>query len=102
MPAQSSGKFYFEIMLIDGHGSFDAMGLITSGTSYNTFGIAGGSNCVAVSRSGVININSVNSGNIGAFTAGVDVLGPIKFGAAAMLATGMLLGVPTRPPAQAD
>jgi hypothetical protein len=74
MPAQSAGKFYFEIMLLAGHGSFDAMGLITSGTSYNTFGIAGGSNCVAVARGGTININSVANGNLGGFVPN-DVCG---------------------------
>ena len=74
LPVQTAGKFYFEIQLIAGHGSFDGFGLMSSGITYNNF-ILSSTNSVAVARGGGITINGGAAlANIGAFAAN-DVLG---------------------------
>jgi hypothetical protein len=56
--AKSSGKFYFEIQVVTGHGSFDFMGLILTTGAYSD--LVGGTKCTAISRGG----GSINSNNI--------------------------------------
>lgn len=74
LPVRTAGKFYFEITLVAGHGSFDGFGLLSSGITYNNF-ILSSTNCVAVARGGGITINGGAAlANIGAFAAN-DVLG---------------------------
>jgi hypothetical protein len=74
LPVISAGKFYFEIQLIAGHGSFDAMGLASSGITYNNF-VLSGTNSVVVARGGGITINGGAAlANIGAFAPN-DILG---------------------------
>lgn len=71
---QTTGKYYFEITLVTGHGAFDTMGLMSAGVTYNNFGIAGaGTNCLSVSRGGGVTVNAtilVTAAAMGAFAAG--------------------------------
>jgi uncharacterized protein YdbL (DUF1318 family) len=74
LPVISAGKFYFEITMVAGHGSFDAMGLASSGITYNNF-VLSGTNSVVVAIGGGITINGGAAlANIGAFAPN-DILG---------------------------
>jgi hypothetical protein len=74
LPLVSAGTIYFEITLLAGHGSFDAMGLASAGITYNNF-VLSGTNSVVVARGGGITINGGAAlANIGAFAPN-DVLG---------------------------
>lgn len=74
VPLKSTGKFYFEITLVAGHGSFDGWGLASSGITYNNF-ILSSTNSVAVARGGGITINGGAAlANVGAFNPN-DVCG---------------------------
>jgi hypothetical protein len=71
---KATGKFYFEVRLITGHGSLDAMGILTSAISYNTLGISA-AGCVGLSRSGQIAVNGTNSGKTVGAIAANDIAG---------------------------
>jgi hypothetical protein len=73
--AKSTGKYYFVMSCLAGHGSFDGMGLAKLTTTYNNIMLSGDSQIV-VTRGGAININNVfTSKNIGGFNLATDVLG---------------------------
>lgn len=78
LPVVNTGKFYFEIKLITGHGAFDSMGLLSAGVTYTNFAVAGaGANTLTVSRGGNVVINGttvVTAANMGAFVPN-DVCG---------------------------
>jgi hypothetical protein len=72
----STGKFYFEILLVKSTGSFGSMGLLPAASSYIDLGV-GGTNIVKVNKGGLIEINGIYQAgaDIGSFTDGAgDVL----------------------------